>query len=104
MASAEHALTDEGKTERFHLRVTAEEASLIRQAASMKGQTVTKFLVDSATQNANAALIGPQVTVVSEEVYNRILAELEEEPKSLPGLAELIKRPRRVQLPNLKQS
>lgn len=87
------------KTERFNLRATADEAAIIRQAAAARRQSVTEFLIESALTAANHALSEDRRQVLANAVFDRIAEELAEEPKTIEALAALLKRPRKVQLP-----
>lgn len=44
------------KTERLNLRTTSTQNTLIRRAATLKGQNVTDFVLSSAIDNAKRAI------------------------------------------------
>lgn len=48
--------TLEAKSERIATRVTAEQKALIVKAASMRGRTITEFMVESAQVAAEATV------------------------------------------------
>lgn len=47
---------DEGRTERLNFRLTAHQSSLIRQAAQIRGKSVSDFVLDAATSAAQNAI------------------------------------------------
>src|SRR5512144_1295219 len=89
----------EQRTERFNLRVTPTEAAKIRQAAEARRQSVTEFLVEAATAHAERAMTEDRRLVLMNEVFDRLVEEMDGPDHPVDALVELIKRPRRVQLP-----
>jgi uncharacterized protein (DUF1778 family) len=89
----------ERRTERIDLRVTATEAAFIRQAAASQRQTVTEFLVEAATSRAEQTQQEQQRIVLMNEVFDRLVQELDQPEQTIPQLAALIRRPRRAHMP-----
>ena len=83
MTAAYAAVPGERRSERLDLRVTPTEASFIRQAAASRRQSVTEFLTAAAMN----------------EVFDRLVDEMDGPEEVVPALANLIRRPRRLKLP-----
>jgi uncharacterized protein (DUF1778 family) len=94
-------LPGERRSERLDLRVTPSEAAFIRQAAASRRQSVTEFLTEAAVAAAARAVQEDRRVVLMNEVFDRLVAELDEPAKVVPALAALLKRPRQVELPDL---
>jgi uncharacterized protein (DUF1778 family) len=90
----------ERRSRRLDLRVTPTEEALIRQAATGRRQSVTEFLVEAALTAADRAIQDDRRIVLMNEVFDRLVDELDEPEQVIPALAQLIKRPRRLQLPD----
>lgn len=89
----------ERRSERIDLRVTPTEAALIRQAAASRRQSVTEFLTSAAVQAASGAAEEDRRVVLMNEVFDRLVDQLDEPAQLVPALAELIRRPRRLRMP-----
>jgi uncharacterized protein (DUF1778 family) len=89
----------ERRSERIDLRVTPSEAAFIRQAAASRRQSVTEFLTAAAVQAASVAAEEERRVVLMNEVFDRLVDELDEPEQAIPALAELIRRPRRLRMP-----
>jgi uncharacterized protein (DUF1778 family) len=90
----------ERRSRRLDLRVTPSEEALIRQAAAGRRQSVTEFLVDAALTAADRAIQDDRRIVLMNEVFDRLVDELDEPAQVIPALAQLIKRPRHLKLPD----
>lgn len=90
---------DERRSRRLDVRVTPTEEALIRQAAARRRQSVTEFLVDAALNTAERTIDDERRTVLMNEVFDRLVDEMEEPGQAIPALAQLINRPRRLKLP-----
>lgn len=88
----------ERRTDRLNLRVTPTEGALIRQASERYG-SITKFLVESARKEADQGLYEDRRTILSNEVFDRLAERLADDEDTVEALVELIRRPRRVQMP-----
>ena len=97
--SGTDAVTDERRSRRLDLRLTPTEEALIRQAAAGRRQSVTEFLVEAALAAADQALPDDRRIVLMNKVFDRLVDELDGPEQAIPALAQLIKRPRRFQLP-----
>jgi len=99
MTAANPAVLGERRSERLDLRVTPTEASFIRQAAASRRQSVTEFLTSAAIQAAERAIEQDRRVVLMNEVFDRLVDEMDGLEEVVPALANLIKRPRRLKLP-----
>ncbi len=77
---------------RLEVRVTPEQDALIRQAADLEDTTVTAFVLDTATSKAKRVIRQHQDLVLSNEAFDRFIAELDRPAKPVPELVELFKK------------
>jgi uncharacterized protein (DUF1778 family) len=77
---------------RLEVRVTPEQDALIRQAAELEETTVTAFVLETATARAKRVVKRHQDLVLSNEAFDRFMAELDKPAEPVPPLVELFKR------------
>lgn len=77
---------------RLEVRVTPEQDALIRQAADLEDTTVTAFLLDTVTTRAKRVVKQHQDLVLSNEAFDRFLAELDSPAQPVPALIELFRK------------
>lgn len=77
---------------RIEVRVTPEQDALIRQAADLEDATVTGFILDTVTSQARRVIRQHQDLVLSNEAFDRFIAELDKPAKPVPELVELFKK------------
>lgn len=77
---------------RIEVRVTPEQDALIRQAADIEDTTVTGFVLDTATSRARRVIRDHQDLILSNEAFDRFVAELDKPAKAVPELVELFER------------
>ena len=82
----------EARRHRLEVRVTAEQDALIRQAADLEDTTVTAFVLDTVTNRARKVIKSSQDLVLSNEAFDRFLAELDKPAEVVPELVELFRR------------
>ncbi len=63
--------------EAINLRISAEQKALIDRAASLLGKSRTEFMLESARQAAENALLDQRLFLLDDEEYARFLARLE---------------------------
>lgn len=80
---------DEGRTERLNFRLTAQQSSVIRQAAQIEGKSVSDFVLDAATSAARNAISDQQLFTLDDDQFDRLLAILDAPPKPDPKLRKL---------------
>jgi uncharacterized protein (DUF1778 family) len=76
----------------LEVRVTPEQDALIRQAADLEDTTVTAFVLESVTTQAKRVVKQHQDLVLSNEAFDRFIAELDKPAKPVPELVELFKK------------
>ena len=77
---------------RLEVRVTSEQDALIRQAADIEDTTVTAFVLDTVTTRAKRVVKQHQDLVLSNDAFDRFIAELDTPAKAVPELVELFKK------------
>lgn len=76
------------------MRVSAERAELIRQAAAARGESVTGFVLEAAVRAAEDELAVQRETLVPAAFFEQLLAALDGEDEAPPELQALAGRPR----------
>ena len=77
---------------RLEVRVTPEQDALIRQAADLEDTTVTAFALDTVTSKAKRVVKHHQDLVLSNDAFDRFIAELDKPAKAVPELVELFEK------------
>ncbi len=85
-------LPSSGRRHRLEVRVTPEQDALIREAADLEDTTVSAFLLDTATVRAKKVIKQHQDLVLSNDAFDRFLAELDKPAQSVPELVELFRQ------------
>jgi uncharacterized protein (DUF1778 family) len=76
---------------RLEVRVTREQDALIRQAADLEDTTVTAFVLETVTARAKRVVKEHEDLVLSNQAFDRFIAELDGPAKAVPELVELFK-------------
>jgi uncharacterized protein (DUF1778 family) len=86
--------TEEHNSRRYRIevRVTPEQDAVIRRAAELEDTTVTNFVLDTVTARARKVIKSNEDLVLSNEAFDRFLAELDKPAEAVPELVELFKR------------
>lgn len=71
--------------------MTPEQDALIRQAADLEETTVTAFVLDTVTSRARHVVKQHQDLVLSNDAFDRFIAELDKPAKPVPELVELFR-------------
>jgi len=74
---------------RLEVRITPEQDALVRQAADLEGTTVTSFVLDTVTARARRVVKQHQDLVLSNDAFDRFIAELDKPTQPLPELVQL---------------
>ena len=74
---------------RIEVRVTPEQDAVIRQAAELEDMTVTNFVLDTVTARARKVIKANHDLVLSNEAFDRFLAELDKPAEVVPELVKL---------------
>lgn len=72
--------------------MTPEQDALIRQAADLEGTTVTSFMLDTVTARATTVINSSRDIVLSNDAFDRFIAELDKPPQVVPQLRDLFAR------------
>ena len=75
------------KTERFAVRLTAEQDALIRQAAEVEGTDLTNFTVTATLAHARDVLADRRLFALDDAAWKKFLAVLERPVAAKPRLA-----------------
>jgi uncharacterized protein (DUF1778 family) len=86
------AAPTETRRHRLEVRVTAEQDALIRQAADLEDTTVTAFVLDTVTTRARKVIKQSQDLILSNEAFDRFIAELDKPAEPVPELVKLFRR------------
>jgi uncharacterized protein (DUF1778 family) len=82
------------KDERINLRIDAEQKRLLEAAAEAEHTTVSAFVLSAATTAAADRLADRRVFTLNEEQWAAFDAALSRPARDVPGLRELMSRPR----------
>ena len=78
------------RTARLGFRVTLHQEALIRKAAEATGKNVTQFVLASACEAAENALLDQRIFFVNDEKYNAFREALERPAEIKPELQALL--------------
>ena len=70
------------KNERLDLRVTSDQKRLLQQAANLKGETVSDFVLSSAMASADEALLDHRVFLLGPEAFDQLVTRSEDVVKN----------------------
>lgn len=69
--------------------MTPEQDALIRQAADLEETTVTAFVLDTVTAKANRVVRQHRDVVLSNDAFDRFIAELDKPARPVKELVDL---------------
>jgi len=87
------AAVEKTKDERLNVRVTSDQARLIRRAAKTTKANLSSFLVESACLRAEEALASQQYFVYSAKQWNAFTEAMDRPAQEKPRLRVLLNRP-----------
>lgn len=91
---SEHVVTDRGQRDsRLNLRASQQQQQLIRRAAAVLDKSMTEFVLESATANAERVLADRRWFVLSGEDWERFEALLDAPALDTPKLKRLLSEP-----------
>lgn len=73
------------------MRVTPDQEALIRMAAELANETVTTFLLTTATERARGLLEARRAVTLPNEAFDRFYDALDAPPAPVPELIELLR-------------
>jgi uncharacterized protein (DUF1778 family) len=88
--------TGTSRTERIELRAQPARARRIRQAARVRGQSLSAFMLDAASESAEEVLAKVATTTVAPAFFDELWAALGKRPKPSAALAKRAAAGRRV--------
>ncbi|MCV5900025.1 DUF1778 domain-containing protein, partial [Escherichia coli] len=68
------------KEQRIDLRLTDDDKSIIEEAAAMSNQSITQFMVSSASERAVKVIEQHRRLVLSEEAWNLVMDAISNPP------------------------
>lgn len=80
------------KRHRIEVRVTPEQDALIREAADLENETVTRFVLDTVAARATTVVEQHRDAVLSNEAYDNFIAALDAPAAPVPELTRLFQR------------
>ena len=83
---------EHGKSERFHVRATAEQASLIKAGAARRHVNLTDYILDSTCARAEMDLADQNHFLLLPKDWTAFLKALDSRPKVPTGLKRLFSR------------
>jgi len=69
------------KKQRIDLRLTDDDKNLIEEAAAMTNQTITQFMVNSASERAAEVIEQHRRLILNEESWDRVMDALDNPPE-----------------------
>lgn len=78
------------KSERLDLRVTSDQKRLLQQAATLKGETVSDFVLSSAMASADEALLDQRVFLLEPEAFDQLIARSEDVAKNKAAIDKIL--------------
>lgn len=79
------------KEDRFNIRVSPQQRTLIRRAAKQTGLSYTDFILESATERATEVLSDQRLFVLGNDRWERFVAALEAPAEPVPALVALFR-------------
>ena len=92
--------TKENRATRFSIRATTKQKDLISRAALRSNKTISEFVLENSVEAAEAIELDNAHFVVSPEEYDAFLKKLDEPPRSIPALQQLMLDPTSIDVPN----
>lgn len=90
----------ENRGTRFSIRATAKQKELITRAAARRKQSISEFVLENSIEAAEGLELDDAYFVVSRDDYDAILKKLDEPPRSIPALRQLMTDPTSIDVPN----
>ncbi len=87
----------EAREERIYFRATSSERDLLQQAADATGKSLTAFVLEAASREAERALIDRRLFALDEARWQQFTAALDRPVEEKPRLRRLLQHPAAVQ-------
>lgn len=82
------------KSERFNMRMEANDRLLIESAAAARGMSLSEFVLESARREAEDSLLDQSVTIVNAEYWDWLTELVQREPQVDEKLQRTMQRVR----------
>ncbi|MBX3289014.1 MAG: DUF1778 domain-containing protein [Acidobacteria bacterium] len=92
--------TKENRVTRFSIRATNRQKEMISRAAQRSNMTISEFVLENSLDAARALELDNAHFVVSREDYEAFLKKLDEPPRTIPALRQLMSDPTSIDVPN----
>lgn len=79
------------KEERFDLRATPQQSTLIRRAAETAGRSMTDFILESATDRATDLLMDQRLFLLNDQSWSEFVTALEAPAQPVSALVDLFR-------------
>jgi uncharacterized protein (DUF1778 family) len=76
----------------IQIRASADTKAILNRAASLRGQKLSEFMLDSARRQAEETILDQRVFFLEPEVHRRFLALLDAPPAPSDELRALLRR------------
>ena len=80
------------KEDVIQIRASAETKALLQQAAQIRGQKLSEFMLESARRKAEDTILDQRLFILSPEEHEKFLEMLDNPPKPNKKLIELMRR------------
>lgn len=80
------------KDDVIQIRATADMKAFLARAASLRGQKLSEFILDSARREAEDAILDQRMFFLDDEAHERFLEMLDAPPVPSEALRELLTR------------
>jgi uncharacterized protein (DUF1778 family) len=80
-----------GRRHRIEVRVTPDQEALIRHAASLANETVTAFVLGTATDRARSLIEAERTVTLPNDAFDRFYAAIDEPGTIVPELVALLR-------------
>jgi uncharacterized protein (DUF1778 family) len=81
------------KAAQLNIRATSEQKAKLAEAARLQNMNVSQFILSKSLDAAEEVIADQRLIRVSKEEYEWLLNKLEEPPRDLPKIAELLSKP-----------
>ncbi len=92
--------TKDNRETRFSIRATAKQKELIARAALRTNKTISEFVLENSLDAARALEMDNADFVMSPDDYRAFLKMLDEPPRTIPALRQLLSDPTSIDVPN----
>ncbi len=93
-------ITKENRATRFSIRATAKQKELISRAAARQKQSISEFVLENSLEAAQGLEMDNGDFILSSDDYKAFLEMLNERPRSIPALRQLLLEPKSIDVPN----